>query len=93
MSRTYKDNKKNKKWDKRTCEHDAGFMKAFKRASHKKERRTPLTSPCLDVRYSEQTVSFKVLKDIEITVTIVAPVYSWVDIENHPTGLDIWSVD
>ena len=93
MSRTHKDQKKNKKWDKRICEHNAGFMKSFKRASNKKMRRTPLTSPCLDVRYSEQTVSFKVLKDIEVTVTVVAPIYSYMDIENVPQGLDIWAVD
>lgn len=93
MSRTHKDQKKNKKWDNRNCEFNAGVMKAFKRASHKKMRRTPLTSPCLDVRYSEQTVSFKVLKDIEVTVTVVAPIYSYMDIENVPQGLDIWAVD
>lgn len=93
MSRTYKDVQKNKKWDNRNCEFNAGVMKAFKRASHKKMRRTPLTSPCLDVRYSKQTVSFKVLKDIKVTVTVVAPVYSYMDIENKPVGLDIWAID
>jgi hypothetical protein len=93
MSRTYKDQKKNKKWDKRNNEYDAGFMKAFKRASNKKMRKTPITSPCLDVRYSEQTVAFKVLKNIEVVVTIKRPEYSYMDIENKPVGLDIWSVD
>ena len=102
MSRTYKDYKANKKYDLRLTEHKSGVKKLFKRASNKKVRRTPITSFILDMEYSEQVVKVKIPqniikgsmpvdKEVEITITVKTP--SYVEVENTPIGLDIWTLD
>ena len=100
MSRTYKD--RNKQFDLRHTEHKSGVKKAFKRQSNKKARRTPLTSPCLDMEYSERKVTIKIpqnivqgslptLKEVEIILTFKTPHYT--EVENTPKRLDIWEID
>lgn len=102
MGKTYKDQKRNKRFDNRMSEHKSGVKKQFKRSSNKKARKTPLTTRCLDMQYSEQKVNIKipqnivkgsipVIKEIEITITVATPRY--VEIENIPRGLDIWSFE
>jgi hypothetical protein len=92
MSRTYKDYKSNKKWDKRNTEFNSGIKKFFKRASNKKIRKTPITSPCEDTQYEEQTIGFSIL-GIEFVLNIKIPHKHYVEIENKPVGLDIWTID
>lgn len=106
MSKTYKDYKANKLYDNRVTEHKSGVKKWWKRLSNKKARRTPLTSTVVDMQYEEKTITIKLPKkvmkaitssgsstdkEIEVTITVKTPKY--IEVENHPTGLDPWSLD
>lgn len=102
MSRTNKDMKSHKKWDKRVTEHKAGVMKQFKRASNKKMRRTPIRNTILDMNYTTKFVSIKVPKNIvpgytplehfvEVLITVCEP--KFIEVENFPTKLDKWIID
>lgn len=102
MSRTIKDYKSNKKFDNRLCEYKSGFKKFFKRHSNKKIRQTPITSPHIDMIYSECEVTLKIPKDIvkgstpvdkDIKVNIVVSHPEYVEVENYPIGLDPWMLD
>ena len=88
MSRTYKDYGPNQRWDHRITSHKSGVKKGFKRASHKKARRTPilLQIPVME----EVTVNFSIF-NINIEITMLSP--STIDVEKIPQGLDIWSLD
>lgn len=89
MARTYKDYKVNKQYDHRVTEHKAGVKKAFKRASAKKARRTPILSKCIDMHYTVK----KVKRMIEIEEEILIPEVNYTYVENSPRGLDPWLLD
>ena len=102
MSRTYKDTKKGKKFDLRLTEHKSGVKKAFKRASNKKIRKTPITSIVCNMEYEDYTFTIPIpknivkgststIKTVEITITVKRPLYE--EVENVPIGLDIWSFE
>ena len=70
--------------------------------SNKKIRRTPITSPYIDMEYSEEEITLRIPRNIiqgaipqnatvNITITVAKPKY--IEVENYPTGLDIWSLD
>lgn len=88
MSRTYKDYGPNQRWDHRVTSHKSGVKKGFKRASHKKARKTPILSQIHGME--EVTINLSFL-NINIEVTMLRPTIF--EVEQIPQGLDIWSLD
>lgn len=102
MGKTYKDQKKNKKFNNRLTEHKSGVKKKFKRRSNKKVRHTPVTKEIVAYEYINQEVTIRIpkniirggiptLKEIKIVITIAVPYIE--EVEVTPKKLDIWELD
>lgn len=102
MGKTYKDQKKNKKFDNRITEHKSGVKKEWKRRSNKKIRHTPVTKEIVAYENVEHEVTIRIpqnivkvgiptLKEIRINITIAIPYLE--EVEIAPKGLDIWDLD
>lgn len=102
MGKTYKDQKKNKKYDNRVTEHKSGVKKQWKRQSNKKIRHTPITKEIVAYENIEHEVTIRIprnivkggiptLKEMRINITIAIPYLE--EVEVTPKKLDIWELD
>ena len=102
MSRTRKDTKKYKQYDNWHVSFKPGTKKWWRRMSNKKIRQTPITRTVVDMEYSEEEITLRIPRNIvkggipqdatvNVTITVAKPKY--IEVENHPRGLDIWTLD
>lgn len=102
MSRTRKDTKQHRRYDNWHVSFKPGTKKWWRRMSNKKIRQTPITRTVIDMEYSEKEITLRIPKNIiqgaipqdatvNVTITVAKPRY--IEVENYPRGLDIWSLD
>ena len=102
MSRTRKDTKQHRRYDNWHCSYKPGVKKWWRRMSNKKMRQTPITKTVVDMVYTDEEVIIKIPRNIvpgslpqqhEVKVVIPIATPTYIEVENYPTGLDIWSLD